>query len=112
MEKCNVGEFVLSSWIYFFVSVTVVNGHSWFFSTHYATVTTLRQNKNSVIHGYQKKVIFGSYLDSCSALLAHCASTKELGCAFSGNCPVQEEAGLHGTLLSPRSYAPGVGGLN
>lgn len=83
-----------------------------FFSTHYATATTLRQNKNSVIHGYQKKVIFGSYLDSHSALLAMLCSTKELGRAFSGNRPVQEEAGLHGTLLSPRSYAPGPGGLN
>lgn len=73
-----MGQFVLSSSNYFFVFVTVVNGHSWVFSTHYATVATLRQNKNCVRHGYEKELIFESYLDSCSALLVHCASTKEL----------------------------------
>lgn len=52
MEKYNMGEVVLI--LIFFSYVTLVSNHSWVFSTHYATIATLRQNKNSVRHGYKK----------------------------------------------------------
>jgi len=93
MEKCNVGQSALSSSVYFLVFVPVVNGHSRVFEPTMLQ-WQLKQNKNWLREGTQFWILPWLLLRAACAL-----------CLSQG-------VGLHGTLLSPRSCAPGAGGLS